>query len=118
LDIVVRNRAVAFRVLLREFVVGGVWVGGYNVPGVEEAGEETETCVTFVSLWLEVGGGIGWQNIQQSARFMRLSAEHKPLLTQTAMGGKRTARRPRKMSEPHMAGGVVGGVLCVLKVVE
>ena len=48
--------------------------------------------------------------VQQRARLMRLSTLHKPRLTQTAMGGKRTARRPRKMSLPHMFRGKWSGV--------
>jgi len=30
------------------------------------------------------------------------SAEQRPVLTQTARGGKRMAKRPRKMSEVHI----------------
>lgn len=37
---------------------------------------------------------------------IRLSAEQRPLLTQTAMGGNKIAIRPRKMSLPHMVVGV------------
>jgi hypothetical protein len=33
---------------------------------------------------------------------MRLSALQMPRFTQTAIGGKRMAMRPRKMSLPHM----------------
>ena len=41
-------------------------------------------------------------DLQQRARLMRLSAEQRPRLTQTAMGGKMMARMPRKTSVPHM----------------
>ena len=47
-------------------------------------------------------------NVQHRAMLIRLSALQMPRLTQTAMGGKRMAMRPRKMSLPHML--VVGGL--------
>ena len=40
--------------------------------------------------------------VQQRAKFMRLSALHKPFFTQTAIGGKTMARMPRHISLPHM----------------
>lgn len=48
-------------------------------------------------------------DVQHSAKLMRLSAEHRPRLIQTAIGGKRMAINPRKMSDPHIVGSV--GVL-------
>ena len=41
--------------------------------------------------------------VQHKAILIKLSALQMPLLTQTAMGGKRMARRPRKMSLPHIS---------------
>lgn len=41
-------------------------------------------------------------DLQHRARLIRLSAEQRPRLTQTAMGGKMMARMPRKTSVPHM----------------
>ena len=41
-------------------------------------------------------------DVQQSAILMTLSALQMPRFTQTAMGGKRMAMSPRKMSLPHM----------------
>lgn len=40
--------------------------------------------------------------LQHRARLIRLSAEQRPRLTQTAMGGKMMARMPRKTSVPHI----------------
>lgn len=59
-------------------------------------------------------------NIQHSAMLIKLSALQRPLLTQTAMGGKMMAIKPRKTSEPHIVSmsiktfGVVGveGRMC------
>lgn len=42
--------------------------------------------------------------LQQRAMLIRLSAEQMPRFTHTAMGGKRMATRPRKISLPHMVG--------------
>lgn len=42
------------------------------------------------------------EDLQHRARLIRLSAEQRPRLTQTAMGGKMMARMPRKTSVPHM----------------
>ena len=41
-------------------------------------------------------------DLQHRARLIRLSAEQRPRLTQTAMGGKMMARMPRKTSVLHM----------------
>jgi len=39
---------------------------------------------------------------QHRRMLMRESAEQRPVLTQTARGGKRMAIKPRKMSEEHI----------------
>jgi len=44
----------------------------------------------------------GMKPSTQRRMLMTLSAEQMPHLTQTAMGGKRMARTPRKISEEHM----------------
>lgn len=46
---------------------------------------------------------------------IKLSAEQRPLFTQTASGGKIMAMRPRRMSLPHMLK-VESGQWCVLRV--
>lgn len=100
LDVVVGDGA-ALGVLLRELFVGRLGRYGDDVPGVEEAGEEAETCVSVSGLSAVVEGSGG---VQQRAMFMRESALQIPRFTQTAMGGKRMAMRPRKTSLPHMVG--------------
>lgn len=54
----------------------------------------------LVGMWMQVvSAGI---SVPQRRMLIMLSALQMPLFTQTAMGGKRMAMRPRKMSLPHM----------------
>jgi len=81
-------------------IIGGLRCDRDDVPGVEETGEEAEHCANCQSQSVVLG--VKELYVLHSAILIRLSTEHSPLFTQTAIGGKMMAMMPRQMSEPHM----------------
>lgn len=91
--------------ILRNFLIGGFGMDGDDVPRVQEAGKVCETAERDVDQ--TVGGTDACDGCQENVAGLCRGMDL-PRLTQTAMGGKKMATMPRKISLPHMVIEVLG----------